>query len=142
MKPRTVPSNPSNGAICAMVASKFNFCSSRGTSHAPASSSTSRTASRPRSRLRIASLTRRATGPGVASQMARASTTFSRLRTLRTPLRNSMELICSRWYCRSRSSKNGDGRRAGGHDDPNHQPALREKPRQHRDVIRVAGARD
>jgi len=35
-------------------------------------------------------------GPGVASQMEMASTTLSRLRTLRTPLRNSMELIWAR----------------------------------------------
>ena len=38
-----------------------------------------------------------ATGPFVASQMASASTTLSRLRTVRTPLRNSVELICAVW---------------------------------------------
>ena len=51
----------------------------------------------------MATLTSRATGPGVASQIARASTTLSRLSTLRTPLRNSPELICSRWYWSKRS---------------------------------------
>ncbi len=40
--------------------------------------------------------TSRATGPGVASQMDSASTTLFRLRTVRTPLRNSVELICAR----------------------------------------------
>ena len=96
MKPSTVPSKPSNGANCAIVASKLSFSSRRGTSLKPASSSASRTRSRPRSRLRIAVLTSRATGPGVASQIERASTTLSRFRTVLTPLRNSVELIWAR----------------------------------------------
>jgi hypothetical protein len=48
-------------------------------------------------------LDERATGPGVASQMEMASTTLSRLSTLRTPLRNSVELICARWQNSARS---------------------------------------
>ena len=47
----------------------------------------------------------RATGPGVASQMESASTTLLRLSTVRTPLRNSLELIWARWQCRKRSIK-------------------------------------
>src|SRR5438093_97021 len=65
-------------------------------SSSPASSSSERTPWRARSRMRMAIFTRRATGPGVASQMESASTTFSRLSTLRTPFRNSMELIWAR----------------------------------------------
>src|ERR1051326_6379718 len=53
----------------------------------------------------MAVLTNRATGPGVASHIDSASTMLSRLRTLRTPLRNSVELICARWQCRNRSIK-------------------------------------
>ena len=104
MKPSAVPSSPSNGAICAMVASMFNFSSKRGTSCSPVSSSASRTPSRPRSRLRMAFFTSRATGPGVASQMESASTTLSRLSTVRTPARNSAELICARWKWSTRST--------------------------------------
>ena len=96
IKPSTVPNKPSSGASWAMVASKFNFSSSRGTSARPASSSASRTRSRPWSRFRMAVRTRRATGPGVASQIESASTTLLRLSTVRTPLRNSVELICAR----------------------------------------------
>src|ERR1041384_7636015 len=103
MKPRTVPKSPMSGAIWAIVAMRFNLSSSGGTSISPASSRASRTPSRPLSRLRMATLTRRATGPGVASQMESASTTLSRLSTLRTPLRNSVELIWARWQCRARS---------------------------------------
>src|SRR5882724_10046428 len=105
MSPITVPNRPSNGANCAMVASKFSFSSSRGTSISPASSNDSRTRSRPLSRFKIAVFTRRATGPGVASQMEIASTTLSRRSTLRTPLRNSVELICARWQWKKRSMK-------------------------------------
>ena len=52
--------------------------------------------SRPPSRLRIATFTMRATGPGVASQIETASTMFARFSTFRTPFRNSAELICAR----------------------------------------------
>src|ERR1017187_9590736 len=105
MNPSIVPSRPSSGASWAIVASKSSFSSSRGTSTKPASSSASRTRSRPWSRFKMAVLTNRATGPGVASQMDRASTTLLRLRTVRTPLRNSVELICARWQCKNRSMK-------------------------------------
>jgi hypothetical protein len=76
-----------------MVAIKFNRSSSSGTSVRPASSTASRTRSRLLSRLSMAVFTSRATGPGVASQIEIASTTLSRFSTLRTPLRNSVELI-------------------------------------------------
>src|SRR5258706_254838 len=69
MKPITVPSKPSRGAICAIVASRFSFSSSRGTSARPASSRASRTRSRPWSRLSTAVLTSRAPGWMGASQV-------------------------------------------------------------------------
>ena len=74
MNPRTVPSRPSSGEICAMVPNMFSRFSSRATSTRLLSSSNSRSCSRDNSRLRMAIFVIRATGPGVASQIATNST--------------------------------------------------------------------
>ena len=89
MKPTTVPSRPSAGATCAMIAITASRRSSRPTSARPCESTASRSRRAESRRCRIAVATTDDTGATVSSQIASASSALPPERTFVTPLRKS-----------------------------------------------------